>query len=100
MIEFLTHMRPLTAQFTSDDATYWKSFLAILKSCEHPGFTGFQSAYWISQENSRGQSSLGYLLGSSSPYKPSPSESPESLREIDHEFEAAYEALNHLSHHF
>jgi hypothetical protein len=97
MKQFLKFARPLTAQFTSDDAPAWREFLSVLKQTEHPGFTGFQCLYWLSAGNHSGQGSLGYLLSSSSPYTPSLTESPQSLRDRDPDFEAAYEAISPLA---
>jgi hypothetical protein len=97
MKQFLKYARPLTAQFTSDDAPVWREFLSVLKQTEHPGFTGFQCLYWLAAGNHSGQGSLGYLLSSSSPYTPSLNESPEKLASSDPDFEAAYEAVLPLS---
>ena len=97
MKQFLEYARPLTIQFTSDDGPIWREFLSVLKRTEHPGFTGFQCLYWLAAGNHSGQGSLGYLLFSSSPYGPSLTESLQSLRDRDPDFEAAYEAISPLA---
>ena len=95
--EFLEYLWPLQACFTTDDVESYKEFRLILKECEHPGFTGYQAIYWLGNDYHSGQSSLGYSLQSTSPYKPGPCESTESITEIDFDFERAYEALEPIA---
>lgn len=71
---------------------YAKELHELLKQCEYPGFTLAQACYWQGNLNHSGQFSKGYKFLCCG-YKPSLTESPESLIEIDYEFERIY---NHL----
>jgi hypothetical protein len=82
----------------TEDLEFGEGYLArelnrLLHSCEHPGFTLGQVAYWLGNHYHSGQHSKGYQLLCCG-YKPSLNESVESLIEIDYEFEAVYNYLN------
>lgn len=86
----------ITEDFSTGDGHLLRKLISFLKTCENPVFTLHAAIYWICNDNHTGQRSKGYGLLSSSPYKPSPNESTDSLKEIDFEFSYVYDFLESL----
>jgi hypothetical protein len=95
--EALDTLKPLTDLIDDGDTETLAEITRLLQSFEHPGFTAHQVLYWHCNLNHGGQNSPAYSLLSTSPYKPSHNESPDSLMGVDYDFQQLYSLTESLA---